>query len=237
MNISFKNDHIVLPVRYKHLIQGWIYSNFSEDGFGKFIHDEGYSCEGRKYKMFVFSDLLGELEIHDGLAIFKKKVRLEIASCSEEFIKLIYKNLLSKQSITLDHQILDIDRVSISNEIPYFEGERDFLLASISPITAYRMKDSRFEYYAPGSKEFEEICLQNLERKNSALYKQGTVEFSIKEVLKSKKRIVYFKNTFYVAYRCVLKVRADHRAIHLIMNTGLSSKGSAGLGMVKLLHE
>ncbi len=237
LTITFDNEHIVLPVRYKHLIQGWIYSNFPEDGYGKFIHDEGYQADGKRFKMFVFSDLQGEFEIHRELMIFRKKTKLEIASLSEEFIRHIYQNLMLTQAIQLKDQILHVDSLRISEVPHFFVGERDFLVATISPVTAYRMRDGKFDYFSPETHEFLEICKQNLTRKNQALFHEGEPQFEIIEVLKAKKRIIYFKNTFYIAYRTVLKIQANYRAMQLILNTGLSSKGSAGLGMFKIVNE
>lgn len=234
--ITFKSGNVVLPVRYKHLIQGWIYSIFEKEDYGKFLHDEGYPADGKKFKMFVFSDLMGTFQVQNQLILYQGPIRLEIASLSEKFISGLFTALQNSPQIILDNQILHVDSMALQS-LPYFPGEKEFLLRTISPVTAYRTIDRRFEYYAPDSHDFQAITLQNLQRKNEALFHEKDLAFTILGVSRQQKKIVYFKNTFYIAYRTVLKVKVDYRAMEILMNTGLSSKGSAGFGMMEILHE
>lgn len=234
--LTFKNPYIALPVRYKHLIQGWIYSLFQNSEFGQFLHDTGYQADGKKFKMFVYSDLMGTFTVAEDLILYKGETKLEIASLSDPFITALVSHLQKDPKIILGSQILEVAQLKMET-VPYFKGEKDLLIRTISPVTAYRSVEGKFEYFIPGSPEFEEICLQNLQRKNEALFSSKELSFHITEVIKAQKRIVYFKNTFYCAYKSVMRIRCDYRALDLILNTGLSSKGSAGFGMIEILHE
>lgn len=236
LTIQFEQPSITLPVNYHNLIQGWIYSILPADGYGKFIHDEGYRTENRPFKMFVFSDLMGGYEIRNRQITFKDKCILKIGSQSEEFIRYLYQFLSMNQKALIGTQILNIRSLKIE-ELPYFKGKQELLLRTISPVTAYSTCDRKVIYYEPGTEVFEESCLNNLKNKCLAYNLSFTPEFEILDVLYSKKRIIHFKNTFYVSYNVMLKVKADYPTLDLVWNTGLCAKNSAGFGMISLLKE
>ena len=70
--------------------------------------------------------------------------------------------------------------------------------------------------------------------KKNAAYKSIVKElvFLINEVKKQRKRLVHFKNTFYLAYDVELSIHTNYETLSFLLDTGLSSKGSAGFGMV-----
>lgn len=232
--ITFKNEELTLPIRYKHLIQGWIYSLFPKDGYGAFLHDIGYKSDGKTFKLFVFSDLLGTFKADQNQIHFTGPVRLEIGSLADDLIQDIYQHLSRDPVIVLNGVRLQVKKLQIKS-LPYFPGEKEFLVQTISPVTAYKMENQKFLYYMPGTREFEEICRQNLERKNQITFHNQDISFFVTGVESVRKRIVYFKNTFYVAYKTILRLKVNYRTLDLIWDTGLSSKGSAGFGMIRIL--
>ena len=60
--------------------------------------------------------------------------------------------------------------------------------------------------------------------------------FECKEVLNEKRRLVKFKNTFYVSYITTLKLKVNYETLRLLYDTGISSKGPAGFGMIELME-
>lgn len=234
--IQFMDQEIRLPINYRHFLQGAIYRMLPEDGYGDFLHNQGYEGGKKVFKLFTFSDLLGHLKVEKETIIFFGTCSWQIASVDEELIDCLYKSLISRPQVLIGNVLLTVSAVNI-NELPYFSGSKEVIIRTISPVTAYRSEGKRFEYFAPGSRPFEEICLQNLQRKAEACPQDQQPEFSIEEVLFSKKRIARFKQTFYVSYMTELKIKTNFAALNLIMNTGLSAKGSAGFGMVRLVHE
>lgn len=236
MDAQSEKNRIVVPLRYKHLIQGWIYSLMPTEDYGDFIHNVGYQADGKRFKMFTFSNLYGRASVEKQNLIFQNRICLEIGSQSEVLIQWLYQKILQNPSLTIGKQKLQVEQMSIQ-ELRPFSGLQTVEVQTISPVTAYQFEGGKFHYYAPGSREFEEIVRQNLIRKDKAFYQEEDLEFSILEILSSKKRVVYFKNTFYIAYDCRMKLKVNYRALSLIWNSGLSNKGSAGFGMVRLLNE
>lgn len=236
LTIQFEQPSITLPVNYHNLIQGWIYSILPADGYGKFLHDEGYKAGNRPFKLFVFSDLMGSYEIRNRQITFKDRCRLRIGSQSEEFIQYLYHFLSANQKAMIGHETLNIRSLKLE-ELPYFKEEKEVLIRTISPVTAYSTADKQVTYFAPGSEEFAESCLNNLKNKCAAYNMDVIPDFKITEIQYAKKRIIHFKNTFYIAYNVTLSIRVDYPTLNLIWNTGLCAKNSAGFGMITILKD
>ena len=74
--------------------------------------------------------------------------------------------------------------------------------------------------------------MNNLLDKCHALdIKQDAISFNAEKVMYEKKRLVKFKNTFYVGY---LIVKTNFETLSLLYDTGISAKGPAGFGMIEV---
>lgn len=236
LKIEFEGKGKELPVNYRHFIQGWIYSCLKDSKFSSFIHDRGYQGESKKFKLFVYSDLLGKFSVKDRTILFDSNIVLYIASEVPQLLESIYTHALYSQTILLDSCLLKILNLQLIED-RNFKDTRIIEFETISPVTAYRKVDNKFIYYSPDTKEFEELCFQNLHRKYQTCIgtKRNPLIFKNYEPIFFKKRISYFKSTFYVSYYLKFRAELNSTALQLLMNTGLSSKGSAGFGMVKIL--
>ena len=215
------------------MLQGLIYSIFDKEEYGTFLHDQGYQWNNKTFKMFTFSNLLGRYKIEGKTTIFDKEVRLYVASQSEEFIQIIYQFFMSNERVVLNHQFLQIQNMELI-DTPYFKGEKDIVIKTMSPVVAYKTEDKYVNYFKPSDEDFENLCFSNLEEKNQAIdtpIRQLT--FSIQKVTFEKKRVIRFKNTFYISYLTEIVVHTNYETLDLLYNTGLSSKGSAGFGMIE----
>lgn len=233
LKLNFTCDKLNLPISYQSSLQGLIYSIFDKEEYGAFLHDSGYKLNHKVFKMFSFSNLLGQYRIENKSVIFDGDVRLYIASQSEEFIQIVYQFFISNERVVLNQQFLNIKSIELV-DTPYFKGEKDIVLKTLSPVVSYKTVDKYVNYYKPSDEEFSTLCLSNLEEKNRALDDPiRQIIFDIKQVNFEKKRVVRFKNTFYVAYLTELIVHTNYETLDLLYNTGLSAKGSAGFGMVE----
>ncbi|EOS61180.1 CRISPR-associated endoribonuclease cas6 [Firmicutes bacterium M10-2] len=235
LKIRLTKDRIELPVNYQAIVQGLIYSAFSKEGYGKFLHDEGYRGEKRKFKMFVFSNLFGKFRLEDKKLIYENYVEFYIGSQSERFVQQVYEFFIHQECVKLGINKLKVDTIQIEN-LPYFSEKKNVWIQMLSPVTAYKVnEDGKFVYYKPTDPEFEEMCIQNLEEKARAWnMKEFSAQLKIQEIEFEKKRIAHFKNTFYITYMTKMKVLVDYPTLLLLWNTGMSSKGSAGFGMIRV---
>lgn len=237
LKIRLTKEKIELPVNYQAKVQGLIYSAFSKDGYGKFLHDEGYRDEKRKFKMFVFSNLFGKFSLANQTLTYENFVEFYIGSQSEQFMEELYRFFTHQDDVFLGKNKLKIEWIQMEN-LPYFAGKKECIIQTISPVTAYKMnEEGKVVYYKPSDPEFEPMCVRNLEEKGRAWQLNDFVpQFQVKEVLFEKKRIAHFKNTFYIAYMTKMKVEVDYPTLLLLWNTGMSAKGSAGFGMIRVVR-
>ena len=93
-------------------------------------------------------------------------------------------------------------------------------------------------YFKPSDSAFEDICIGNLREKQKALKNDAEeLFFRVEKINYEKKRLLKFKNTFYISYLFEMDITANYPALKLIYDTGLSSKGPAGFGMVNVDRE
>lgn len=123
-------------------------------------------------------------------------------------------------------------------ELPYFKGKQAFSISSLSPVVAYRTENNYVNYFKPSDSAFEDICIGNLREKQKALKNDAEeLFFHVEKVNYEKKRLLKFKNTFYISYLFEMDITVNYPALKLIYDTGLSSKGPAGFGMVSIDRE
>lgn len=238
LRISLRKKDCVLPLNYQHLLQGFIYQSLPKEEEGAFYHDQGYHSGNRKYKMFVFSNLLGQnhVDVKNRTITFEEDFHFFFASEDENLVQKFYEFLQNNQRIVLGKEIIEITGTDILTN-PYFRGTKELTIRTLSPLVAYRTADNYVTYYKPSSPEFEQLIIDNLERKLDSLNVRNTISFKMIEVLSEKKRKIHYKNTFYEAYTAVMKIEVNSDTLSLLLNTGISAKGSAGFGMIETVNE
>lgn len=234
LKITLGNDRLRLPINYQHILQGLIYSCFDRKDYGTFIHDEGYNLDNKKFKFFVFSNLFGDYKVEDNTISFNGDVYFYVSSYYLDFINKVYEHLRNSPNLSLNGNSVYIKNIEVLN-LDRFDGYRVVTIHTLSPVVAYITRDKYVNYFKPSDDLFEQLCINNLDDKNMTLdnpYEE--LYFEILSVKNEKKRLVNFKNSFYVSYLCDLKVKVNYDTLRLIYDTGLSSKGSAGFGMMEI---
>lgn len=237
IKLILEKENLSLPLSYKNIIQSVIYNMLPKETIGKFYHNQGFRDKEKVFKLFVFSDLFGKYQIKNQKIIFEKNIILYISAIDEEFLKCIYQFLTNNDYIFICKQQVNIKEI-VTLQLTPFSGEKEVVIETLSPVTAYINKDNYFTYYKPSDKEFIQLIKNNIVHKISAYkYPIKNVVIEIEEVLYEKKIMSKFKNTFYESYRTKLKIKTNFETLNLIYNTGLSNKGSCGFGMINIKDE
>lgn len=239
LKITLERDTLVLPLAHKHVLQGVIYNMLPKEKEGKFYHDQGYQIGDKKYKMFTFSSLFGHYTIdrQQKMIIFDGRLQFYISALDENFLQMIYHNLEMNRFLSIYGQNVQVAGVDIE-ELKYFKGERDLIIQTLSPVTAYITEGNYTTYYKPNDELFEILVINNLKHKCEAYhYPIEQIQFHIKNVYYQKKTMDKFKNCFYEAYLTKMEVHTNYDTLALIYNTGLSNKNSCGFGMINVKNE
>lgn len=230
-------DKLILPIAYKHIIQGVFYNMLERDELGDFYHNQGFQENEKKYKLFVFSDLFGNYKILDKKIIFSDKIVFYIGILDSHLVKVIHEYLINNKYLFINKQRVIIETIECS-DLSYFRGIKTFKIDTLSPVVTYSSKNNYFKYYKPSDSEFEEYIKDNIIRKMSAYkYPNCQVYFELVKVLYEKKKLVHFKNTFYEGYQSSFIVNINYDTLKMIYDTGLSAKGSCGFGMIRCKNE
>lgn len=114
-------------------------------------------------------------------------------------------------------------------------------IVTLSPITVYSTFQNQFRkktyYYNPSEPEFYELTKQNLLKKYQAFYGKlpENTDFEMKNIGRYKERFVIYKKDFIVkAYDGKFLLKGNPELIKLAYEAGLSSRNSAGFGMIDI---
>ncbi|HQA84690.1 MAG TPA: CRISPR-associated endoribonuclease Cas6 [Erysipelotrichaceae bacterium] len=233
LKIVFKKENCCLPLNYQSSIQGLIYDSLSKEKEGKFYHEVGYG--ENKLKLFVFSSLIGKkiIDFKNRKIYFEDEFVLYISSEDERFLQILFNYFNVNKKVVLANQVIDIARVDILS-LRSFKGIKEVEIYTLSPIVTYTTENNFVTYFAPSDDDFEELVKNNLEKKFDSIGIKKDVNFKITKVISEKSHVVKFKNTTYKGYTANMIVEVDSPTLSLLYNTGMSSKGSAGFGMIEV---
>jgi len=259
LTLSPKAGDLVLPLHYNRVLQGFLYSHMGE--LGSRLHEEGVRLGKRRFKFFTFSRLFGRYEIlkNEGAIKFYGPLRFYIGSVLGEVLESLAEGLLKSPGLRLAQRECELKSLEVepTPQVDHPEpGWAEARVRTLSPITVYRTlytAEGRKKTYFPTPYEddFEELLLDNLERKASALgwegpldaFKEGRSRGSvrIRPIRPSTRDLKVFKlphragETVVKAWTGIYELRLPEPFFWLAYDSGLGSKNAQGFGMVEVV--
>lgn len=242
VNLTLKFDKgLDLPIDYNYIVQAALLKWLGDESYSKFIHDTGYQCAGRKYKMYTFSRLKGNFDFDR----VKKRIRFDdnvnliIASADDRFLSYLVNNVIKNDRVNLVNNIGTVESVECRKD----EIGEDEIVETESPIVNYSTFDNglgkKTYYYSPDEKEFSVFSRNNLIKKYNALYGRDpeNSDFSIEPFQSSRIRqsVVLYKGFIIKGWRGRFHIKGSKELMNLAYNTGIGSKNSQGFGCIRLL--
>lgn len=241
--INFKlNSPLILPIQYNHIIHGAILNWIENEEYQKFIHDQGFKVENRKYKLYTFSKLQGRftMDSKNKKIIYHSGVNLLISSYDERLLSCIVNSLIIKHKI----RILDYD-VEIDNIETYCRNvdSNEIKVYTKSPITVYstfQVNDkNKTYYYSPYEEEFGQLIQRNLINKYVAFHgkEPDDKNFSI-ELLdrrKPKESAIIYKNILIKGWSGEFLLKGSKELLNIAYQAGVGSKNSQGFGCIECI--
>jgi len=238
LKISPKNEMMILPLKYNHIIQGFIYENIS-GSLASWLHDQGESFNRRRFKLFTFSRLLGRYKISNGDIIFKGPLELHISSVHERILKSLATHLLHKEWLKFGREYCKLDGIEVQN--PVFDNTH-IKVRALSPIVVYSTLEKgdgkrKTYYYSPFEDDWKEQILLNLERKASALGWNLCLDHTdhfVKPLKVSNRdlKIIEYKGTIIKGWTGLYELELPKPFLNLAYDAGLGSKNSQGFGCI-----
>ncbi len=237
--LGSEKPFIDLPLHHNVTLQGMLYKSLPSF-LSDFLHEIGFFFNGRKFKLFTFSRLFSPQFIMDRekkRIKYKTPITMYISSGISEIAKNWGESFLKKDKILLGKNEMYLENLEVQ---PTPEFSDEFLIKTLSPITAYRTfeKEKKFyRYYNPEEPEFNELLKENLRKKYTILTGKELKEFpfEIQPHKKVKKTLIKYKDFPIEAYDGIFKVKTDPELFKKVYDTGLGSKNSQGFGMIQVV--
>lgn len=162
-----------IPLNYQYELSAWIYRVLREAdaGYARFLHDEGYSYDGRAFKLFCFSNLdIPAYRIEgDRLHILCSEVFLLVRFCTFNTVEGFVEGLFYRQKFWLGDQhsriYFQVKRIE-ANPLDLPEGSEPLRvrIRTRSPLLIARKRaDSNCdEYLPPDDPDFGTLLIENL---------------------------------------------------------------------------
>lgn len=250
MRISLKLEapegSLTLPIHYNHLVQAMIYQSLDQ-ALAQWLHEEGFQCGKRRFKLFTFSRLLSRhrrLDLKEGTISFTGPLFLKVGAMETEILESLAVHLVRFGEVKLNGQLCRFTSVEV--EMPV-QASGPVLVRALSPITTYSTLfdaagKKKTYYYNPWEREFSQKILENLQRKARAYYGEGKELPSLDgayirpvNVSKRNEAIINFKGLWIKGWTGLYELNLPEPYFTLAYNAGLGSKNSQGFGMVEVV--
>lgn len=161
----------LLPLNYNHAVASLIYDTLghASTDFATRLHDEGFSINGRRFKLFTFSRLTTQRSRVQGdrLLLVDAAVTLRISSPVAEFIEHFVTGLFQSESFNIAGARFTLQQAE-TLPVPVFTQRMS--LRALSPVTeSVRDEQGGVRFLSPED-DWSEIMQRNLLRKYQALH-------------------------------------------------------------------
>lgn len=160
----------ILPINYPYCISSWIYDTIQsgDSGFSHWLHEQGYSYENKRFKLFTFSKLFIQpkwKQEGDRLKIFSGKAALQLSFYVDEAVENFIIGLFQNQRFKLGDRKSEAKFEVVTVErLPDPSFGTEALLDCRSPLCLSRSNEERGqpEYLAPDYPDYQRYFFDNL---------------------------------------------------------------------------
>jgi CRISPR-associated endoribonuclease Cas6 len=256
LQIDEKSNGNLLPLSYSYELSSWIYKVLasSNSDYATWLHENGFSIEGKRFKFFVFSHLFFEaakpLEGTDRLTIFSDRAKMLISflppKSTEEFIKGIFLN----REFTLgDHKSrIKMKVIGVEALVPPVFPSGEIRCRTLSPINVSLKDDNgKICYISPNDDDYNygSLLINNLKEKYRIYNNHpftGKADFEFRLLSRVRSKLIKIKSdtpeeTRIRGFLFDFYLKADPELLNLMYESGAGEKNSLGFGMVEILKE
>jgi CRISPR-associated endoribonuclease Cas6 len=259
LTLQSSESQTILPINYQYEIAAWVYKmiHYGNAAFAHWLHEKGYTKDGKSFKMFTFSNLEVErFQIQkDRFIILNQQAGLTVSFFLEDAASHFIDGLFRNSTITIgDKKSQGNFNVSTvqSKETPAFVNGQPMRLKALSPICLSKpvMYNDAFnaEYLAPDHEEYALRFYDNLVTRYNVMHPNETIEkqqiynWKFKRLSHAKSRLITIKSgtpqeTRVRGFLYDFECDAPAELLAFGYAAGFGEKGSLGFGCAGVGNE
>ncbi len=247
LQLSIKRGGNALPINYQYPIAAWIYKtlHLANPEFSQWLHEQGYSYEKRKFKLFTFSPIKFE-----NYLIQKDRIIAQTPNCSitlsfllPEAVKHFVSGCFKNQHFGLGDKISQVDfevkAIEIESPVELGTVAR---FRSLSPICVSEPVERNgkltSQYLSPDDTGYEKRLFDNLSEKYLSANegaKELTGNCKLKVLSAPKSKLITIKQgtsdeSKVRGYQYDFEIEAPKELIEVGYYAGFGSMNSMGMG-------
>ena len=239
----------MLPINYNHAVASLIYGTLGQASadFAMRLHDEGFSTDGRRFKLFTFSRLAPRRSHVKGdrLLLEDPIISLQISSPVAEFVEHFVTGLFQAEVFNIAgarFTLLEAETLSA----PLFTGRMSF--RALSPITESVRDEQGNVRFLSTEDDWSEVIRRNLSRKYKALYGHASSDERLRwmwdqhylaEATRRGRRasaLIDIRGIKVRGWLAPFTVEGSPELIELGYEAGFGSRNSMGFGMAEQIQ-
>ncbi|MBA3648786.1 MAG: CRISPR-associated endoribonuclease Cas6 [Chitinophagales bacterium] len=168
----------VLPVNYQYAVSAWIYKCLfhGDPAFSQWLHEQGYSYQGKRFKLFTFSQLKCSFTMEgDRMALNAPNAELLISFLIDEQVAHFVTGCFRNQECMIGDRVSHVSFTIAAIEVlpaPAFSDTMRYRLLSPLCITRSRIHEGGegYEFLSPDHVYYKNFLVQNLIHKHHSVY-------------------------------------------------------------------
>ncbi len=243
--IKFKADQVLrLPLAYQQILQGFIYRTMRDKAFSHFVHEVGYSADGkRSFKLFTYSRLEGSYAIDrqaKKIVFDQGAIEWQVSSVVPQFIQELGQSLLTAETLNLNGQPIRVEEVRYTQ--PQVKQER-CLVRMLSPLTIHRTYEEEggkkiTQFFNPQDAVFSHFIKENLKKKYESYHgRKAEGDFMIQplQVGRKDKLVTSFKGFMITGWNGRYELSGAPELLDFALKVGVGDRNSQGFGMFEVV--
>ena len=241
-----------MPINYQYPLQAAIYHTLAKSDleFSTWLHENGYQQDGKRFKLFTFSNLIvpqyGIDKGRERLIVKSDVVTLYISFLPEKSTQQFIQGLFQQQTIQVADYISGVQFLVREIQVmPPLDYHPDMAFKTLSPVCiSLRNERGLMDYLAPTDPRYESGILTGLLARYDAIHGQpfsGTPYCHLQLLKEPKSALVRIKagtpnETRVRGYRYQFKIDLPEELMQIAYESGLGEKGSMGFGMIENIY-
>ena len=240
-----------MPINYQFPLQAAIYKTLaaSDAAFSSWLHENGYKQNGKRFKLFTFSNLLVPCAInreHERLIPKRDIATWYVSFLPDRGTKEFVQGLFKDQTIQIADRVSGVQYLVRELQImPELEYAPLMEFDTLSPVcVSARNERGKMDYLSPTDPRYEKALLTGLLARYNIIHGQpftGESYCHLELTSEPRSSLVKIKSdtpqeTRVRGYRYRFRIDLPPELMQIAYESGLGEKGSMGFGMIESIR-